>query len=139
MNKRKLRRAKSRSHNGISFKELKEEMNMTKRAKTIISHAEKGDQSIDFIGNFIFLSTISGEAWMLDHRENLALRLADRYKPLQYRIIETDDRFHVEWTERFQIIDDVFWAVSNSKQSFFTDYPVQELKALINHLRQNSQ
>lgn len=137
MNKRKMKRM--RSHTDVSSKVIREEMNMTKRAKTIISHAENGRQEIDIIGNFIFLSTRSGEAWMLDHRENLALRLADEYQPLKYKIIETDDRFFVEWTEKFQLLDDAFLAISDSKKSLFTDYPVRELQILINYLRQESQ
>lgn len=87
------------------------------------------------IGNFIFFSAHSGEAWMLDHRESLALRLADRFEPLSYTIMETTEQFYVEWKEKFHIADGAFIAINGGNQSTFFDYPVEKLQYLIDNLR----
>ncbi len=68
---------------------------------------------------------------MLDHRDNLALRLADNHQILPYKIIETSKRFAVEWKERFQINNEEFITTFNDKQSVFNDYPTKTIEGLI--------
>ncbi len=134
MNKRKLKRAKGiikkKSHLG-----LKNEMIMNKKAEQIIQSVIDRDPQIDCIGNFIFFSTQSGEAWMLDHRDNRALRLAEDFKALPYKIIETRDRFSIEWTERFRIQDGAFIASQKDTQITFNDYPTKTIEGLIETLK----
>ncbi len=110
-------------------------MIMNKKAKQIIQSAIDRDPKIDCIGNFIFFSTRSGEAWMLDHRDNRALRLAEDFKALPYKIFETKERFSVEWKERFQIQDGVFIASREGNESVFRDYPTKTIEGLIEMLK----
>lgn len=111
------------------------EMDMNKMAKEFVNNAIEGKDEIKNLGNFIFLSTVSGEAWVLEHRENLALRLADHYEELPYKITETKTTFHIGWTEEFHIIDGVFIAGNQGKQSHFNEYPVGRLRLLIDSLK----
>lgn len=130
---RKLKRAKSKLK--PPMKMILVDMNINEMVKDMINSAINGEEKIESLGNFIFFSTHSGEAWMLDHRESLALRLADGYEPLSYTIMETDKQFYVEWKEKFDIVDGTFIAINNGKQSMFFDYPVVKLRYLIDSLR----
>jgi hypothetical protein len=108
---------------------------MNKLVKDIIACGVQGENKLDFFGNFIFLSHYTGEAWLLDHRENLALRLVDNYKPLPYKLLETDDSLSIEWKERFHIDSEIFIAIRDGKQSTFFNYPTAELARLIEFIR----
>lgn len=134
MNKRKLRRAKQikkrRNH--------KDDMIMSIKALKTAEAAVAGEATIDCIGNFVFFSTATGEAWMLDHRHNYALRLADKKKILPYKIIESKERFQVEWKERYKIEDDIFIATRNQNEDVFTHYPIDAIEGLVRMITKNS-
>lgn len=127
MKKRKLQRARKSTRDTVS----KEDTIITTTAENTALAATKGEPTIDCIGNFIFFSTPSGEAWMLDHRKNYALRLAENYTVLTYRIIESSDRFQVEWKERFRLEGDLFIAIYKGEETIFREYPVEALTGLI--------
>ncbi len=135
MNKRKLKRKntlkKNKGKQPIQADIRADKMAVTKKARETANHAIAGKPTLDCLGNFIFFSSESGEAWMLDHRDNLALRLADKYQILPYKIIETSKRFAVEWKERFQIKNEEFIAKRDNKQSVFNDYPTKTIEGLI--------
>ncbi len=126
MNKRQLQRSKSKKH--TSHKQFND------MAKQVALCATRGESTLEHIGNFIFFSSTNGEAWMVDHRENIALRLAEYYELLPYRIHETKKTFEVEWTEQFQIHEDSFITNRNGKQSVFFTCPVKEITNLISML-----
>jgi len=134
MNIRKLKRAKSKLT--LPMKMILVDMNINETAKNMINAATNGEEKIESLGNFIFFSAHSGEAWILDHRESLALRLADNFEPLPYTIIETTKQFYVEWKEKFHIADGTFIAINGGNQSTFFDYPVEKLQYLIDNLRE---
>ena len=130
MNKRKFKRSKGTTG--------RTKMIVSQTAALFANYAIDGVAKIHSLGNFIFLSTVEGEAWMLDHRENLALRLADGHQALPYKIKETKDNFAVGWTEKFTIENDSFIALGAKGQSVFTAYPVKELNELIERLKRTS-
>ena len=130
MNKRKFKRSKGKTGST--------KMIVSQTAALFANYAIDGVNKIHNLGNFIFLSTVEGEAWMLDHRENLALRLADEYKALPYKIKETKDKFAVGWTEKFTIDDELFTAIGAKGRKVFTTYPVKELNELIERLKTTS-
>jgi len=132
MKKRKLQRAKKSARDTGS----KEDTIITITAGKTALAATKGEPTIDCIGNFIFFSTLSGEAWMLDHRKNYALRLAENYTVLSYRIIESSERFQIEWKERFRLEDDLFIAIYRGEETVFRDYPVEALTGLIGLIKE---
>ncbi len=127
MKKRKLQRTKKSQRDSGA----KEDTVITSKAENTARAATKGEPTIDFIGNFIFFSTPSGEGWMLDHRKNYALRLAENYTVLPYRIIESSERFQIEWKERFRLEGDHFIALCKGEETVFREYPVEALTGLI--------
>ncbi len=135
MNKRKLQRAKGIIKKKSSSSRPSESMIMNKKADLIIEAAVKKEPKIDVIGNFIFFSTQSGDAWMLDHRDNRALQLVDTCKVLNYKILESKDRFAVEWKDRFQIQDDLFITTNKDKERVIRDYPTKTIQGLIATLK----
>lgn len=72
---------------------------------------------------------------MLDHRNNYALRLAEKGNPAPYRINESKDKFQVEWKERYRLEDDIFIAVVNDTEESFTNCPVDAIEGLITMIK----
>ncbi|MDK9709303.1 MAG: hypothetical protein OEL83_19880 [Desulforhopalus sp.] len=130
MNKRNILRALERRKSNQSSI-----MNLNKKVAEYVVYAKNCIMKLERYGQFIMFSSLSGEAWLLDQRENLALRIADHSIPLQYRIEETKTKLFIEWTERYQISDGAFIAIRGEKQSVFLDYPVSELTNLLAKLQ----
>lgn len=126
MNKRRFKRARQSTPSNI--------MEVKATAAQYARNAEQGIEAFQTLASFIFFSTVTGEAWLLDHRENLALRLADKYEPLNYKIKETRSQFEVEWTERFVIEGDAFIVQRGEKASVFYSYPLEKINTVINKM-----
>jgi len=75
---------------------------------------------------------------MIDHRNNYALRLADNKKILPYAIIETKERFQVEWKERYTIEGGLFIATRKEEKQVLTGYPVDAVTKLIDMITKTS-
>ncbi len=131
MNRRKLQRAKGLQ----KASNRSQDMIMTHKASQMVDNALVKDPKVDCIGNFILFSTVSGDAWMLDHRGNRALKLAEKGQALSYRIIETKEKFSIEWKERFRIEDDNFIATRNNEEKIYPEYPTKTLSSLIDSLK----
>ncbi len=58
--------------------------------------AVQRDARVVSIGPLILFSTQSGDAWVLDPADSLALRLAQNGDPLPSRIIETSEHYMIE-------------------------------------------
>lgn len=132
MIKRKLQRNRQKKKHNKTHTDLI----ITTKALQTAQAAVKGEPTIDCVGNFLFFSTPSGEGWLLDHRKNYALRLADNHKILAYGINETKHRFQVEWKERFRIDGEKFITSSKGGDTVFHDYPVDAITGLINMIKQ---
>ena len=133
MNKRKLQRANKKKS---QVKQNTQDNIITIAAESTAQAALKGEATLNCLGNFIFFSTESGEGWMLDHRKDCALRLAEKGNTAKYNIIETKERFQVEWKERFRIEGDAFITSLQGKETVFHDYPIDALNRLIALLKE---
>jgi hypothetical protein len=118
-----------------SKKKARRNMMIKGRAQIAVIHALKHKEHFDHTGNFIFFATTSGDAWMLDHRENLALKLADNAQEMEYEIKETTKTFSVKWSGEFCIEDGTFFSVEQGKRNALMDYPVDALLGLIEKLK----
>lgn len=98
--------------------------------------AIQGEATLNCLGNFIFFSTQTGEAWMLDYRKSCALRLAENGEKSSYTILESRERFQVEWKERFRIEEDLFIASRQGRETVFAHYPIDALTRLIRMLKE---
>lgn len=135
MKQRKLKRGK-RGKKGITNQN--ENIILTKADKTAAS-ALAGEASIDCVGNFIFFSTESGYAWLLDHRRGAALRLADNFHKLPHSIRESKERFQIQWKERYRTEGETFIAISQNQETAFHDCPVDAIEGLIRMLKSKAQ
>ncbi len=136
MNKRKLQRAKKKKS---QVQHVPNDRLITMAAASTAQAALKGEATLNCLGNFIFFSTQSGEGWMLDHRKNCALRLAEKGGIAPYTILESKDRFQVEWKERFRIEGDLFIASLKGEETVFQEYPIDALTRLIGMLNEKEQ
>lgn len=95
-------------------------------AEKTIKNALDGIERISCTQDFVFLSTYSGEAWILEPKRNSALRLADQYLRLNFELLVFNEIFTIE--------DNIFIAIKDGKLSMFHDYPIEGLLKVIEFL-----
>jgi hypothetical protein len=66
------------------------------------------DSRIVSIGQLVLFSSESGDAWMLDPSEHLAVRLASEGQPEPIHIEDTETTFTVAWTGQYGIVGPAF-------------------------------
>src|SRR6266568_9269632 len=93
----------------------------------IVARAAQFDSRVVTLGQLVFFSTASGEAWMLDPEGGLALKLAEAGDRNPAKIVETDNRFAIEWTASYRLDGEAFVTMDGSGQRVVLGYPVQEL------------
>ena len=70
----------------------------------IQQRAAAHDSRIVGIGQLVLFSSESGDAWMLDPSEHLAVRLASDGHPEPVHIEDTETTFSVAWTGQYGIV-----------------------------------
>jgi hypothetical protein len=107
-------------------------MNITNEADYIIKRAQERDARAVSLGPLVFFSTETGDAWVLDPADSLALCLARDGERLSFTITETASQFAIGWQANYQIEGDLFTVFERSGQTrSIAGYPVRELKRLI--------
>lgn len=97
-------------------------------ANYIINRAQSYDSRVVSLGSLIFFSTETGDAWMLDYKEGLALCLARDGEKQRFRIVETPEKFAVEWNATYLIEGDRFVVMEESGQlGTIVGYPTEEI------------
>ena len=87
------------------------------------------DGRIVSIGQLILFSTDTGDAWLIDVTDQLAVRLATDGDPEQIYLEETDTSFAIEWKGRYRIEGPAFiYADRNTgRVTTILGYPTQKL------------
>ena len=76
----------------------------------------------------IFFSTETGDAWVLDPEDNLALCLARDGDPYPVHVKETEQNYSIEWNARYHIEDEFFTvAESSGRVRTIMGYPTQAI------------
>ncbi len=70
--------------------------------------ARDGDSRVVTLGQLVFFSTLSGDAWMLDPSDHYALCLMREGQELPARIVETARQFLIEWDRDYEIQGEMF-------------------------------
>lgn len=119
---------KSRQQHGNQW-QTRESLNLAKEVGTIQRRAADQVGRIVSIGPLVFFSTNTGDAWMLEPADHLAVRLARGGDPLPVLIEETKDRFAIGWQGRFHCDGDTFVYEDNEsgRVSAISGYPVKQL------------
>ncbi len=81
---------------GVSFRLADEIRYITRRAA---NH----DGRVVTIGQLTLFSSETGDAWIIDREDHLALRLARQGDPEPFHIEETDTSFAIDWKGHYRI------------------------------------
>lgn len=102
----------------------------------IIGKAQNGVACAVAHNPLVYFSTETGDAWLLDMDDHLALCLARGGERLPFRIMETAETFNIEWNADFQIDGDTFTVFDRSgpEKSIF-GYPIEMIKNAIRAAR----
>ena len=112
-------------------------MNIHSEAANIVQRAKHGDARIVTVGPLLFFSTETGDAWMLDAADHLALRLAKDGEPPPARIDETAESFTIEWNANYVLDGEIFEVVDDSGQATgIIGYPVDEIRQAMRRIGQ---
>ncbi len=101
-------------------------------ADYIVARARAEDARVVSLGPLVFFSTETGDAWVLDAEDNLALQLAAARTRLPFAITETRERFAIEWPGTFRIEGDLM-TVADKAGGLRTiiGYPTREIAAAL--------
>jgi hypothetical protein len=106
----------------------REQMSITGEANYIIGRARDYDARVVTLGPLIFFSTGTGDAWMLDPEDGLALCLAQGGEAQPFTITETATTFSVEWKASYQIDGDMFIVTERpGRIRAISGYPTSEI------------
>ena len=95
--------------------------------------AARHDGRIVTLGQLIFFSTETGDAWLLDWEDGLAAPLARDGDPEPIHIEETDANCSIEWKGNYRIEGSTFIFVDRNTRGSRTifGYPTQKLAHLV--------
>jgi hypothetical protein len=93
----------------------------------IVARSAQFDSRVVTVGQLIFFSTTTGDAWMLDPEDGLALKLAEAGERNHVKIVETGNRFAIEWTASYRLDGEAFVTMDKSGQRVIFGYPVEEM------------
>ena len=105
-----------------------EQINIRREVDYIVRRAAERDARIVTLGSLVFFSTESGDAWLLDPSDQLALCLARDGDPQPVNIIGSVGRFAIDWEMTYQIDGDRFIVVDQWGQSrTIIGYPIRQI------------
>lgn len=93
--------------------------------------AARHDGRIVTLGQLIFFSTETGDAWLLDWQDGLAAPLARDGEAEPIHIEETDTNFTIDWKGNYRIEGAAFIFVNREtrRTRAILGYPTQKLEA----------
>jgi len=94
--------------------------------------AAEHDERIVTVGQLVFFSTETGDAWLLDTLDHLAARLARDGDPEPIDIEDTETTFVIGWKGQYRIEGPTFVYVDahSGRVTVISGYPTQKLAQL---------
>ena len=133
----KRRKRKHKSPRPSKRRVSQGKVNITKEANYIIRCAQNGDSRAVAMGQFVFFSTATGDAWLLEPGEQLAMELARNGEKQAFTILETPHTVAIQWQLGYQIQDRFFTVTSESgRVRTIPGYPLDEIQEMIELTRQ---
>ena len=104
--------------------------------ESIQKTASEKKQKIRELGVFIFLSTETGDAWLLEITESDAVQLARAGGPLDTPVDENPETIEVNWSHTYDFSNKEFelTAYSDKSKMVMEKYPVKEVSASIKRI-----
>ena len=129
------KRKKSKISRSKKKKLNREQISIIGESNYIINRAQNYESRVVSLGSLIFFSTETGDAWILDYKDGLALCLARVGEKQPFGIVETPEKFAIEWNVNYQIEGDKFVVIQKSGQvRTILGYPVEEILKTIHRV-----
>ena len=114
----------------------REEISIAREADYIVARAMAGEARVVSLRPLVFFSTATGDAWLLDAEDSLALCLASEGTRLAVTISETPERFAIEWGGTFRLDGDAMIFADNVGRSrMIFGYPTREIASALARAR----
>ncbi len=100
--------------------------------------ASEGESHVIGFNQLVFFSTATGDAWMLDWEDELAICLMKDGVQRPFRVGETVRQFAIQWQGRYHVEGEVFSYIDNENPTHaraFIGYPTDAISATITRLR----
>jgi len=102
----------------------------------ILARAAARESRVVSLGPLVFFSTDTGDAWLLDAQDSLALCLAREADRLPVTISETPERFAIEWGGTFRIEGDLItFGDKVGGVRTISGYPTREITEAVRRAR----
>jgi hypothetical protein len=109
-----------------------EEVSINREADYIIKKAQARDSHVVRLGGLVFFSTQTGDAWVLDSTDGLALCLARDGERLNFSILETPTNFQIAWEAQYHIDGEIFTVSTRvGRVRTVLGYPTREIENTI--------
>jgi len=114
----------------------REEVSIAGEADYVIARAMAEDARVVSLPPLVFFSTATGDAWVLDAEDGLALPLAAPKTRLPFTITDTPERFAVERAGTFRIEGElmIFGDEAGTVRTI-VEYPTREIVAALARAR----
>lgn len=113
-----------------------EEVSISKEADYIIKKAQSYDSRVVGLGSLVFFSTQTGDAWILDTVDRLALCLARDGERQNFSILETPTNFQIAWEAQYLINGETFAVTTkDGRVRTVLGYPTREIENTIGKAR----
>lgn len=110
----------------------REEISINRETDYIIKKAQLHDSRVVGLGGLIFFSTQTGDAWILDPADRLALCLAQDGERQNFSILETPTNFQIAWEAQYFIDGKAFTVtMKDSRVRTIFGYPTKKIEDTI--------
>jgi len=108
------------------------EVSINREADYIIKKAQVHDSCVVGLGRLVFFSTQTGDAWMLDSSDSMALCLARDGERQNFSILETPTNFQIAWKAQYLIDGERFTVITkDGSVRTILGYPTREIEDTI--------
>jgi hypothetical protein len=127
---------KRRKHR-LQAREIRwEKVSITKEAEYIGARAMAENARVVSLPPLVFFSTTTGDAWILDAEDSLALQIVAAKTRLPAAIIETPERFAIEWRGTFRIDGDaMIFTEKAGRVRTIVGYPTEQIREALARAR----
>jgi hypothetical protein len=107
-------------------------VNITREAEYIIKRAQACDSRVVGLGPLVFFSSQTGDAWVLDPADSLALCLVRDGERQAFSILETGATFRIAWAAQYRIDGEMFTvSMEDGRVRTILGYPTSEIENTI--------
>jgi hypothetical protein len=139
MVKRRKKKSKRKAAPRRKWRTQETKLEVHQEIKGIVQSAQRHEGRVVGSGQFIFFSTETGDAWMLEPADNLALCLARDGAAQDVTVQETADQFRVAWESVYHMTDTAFAIVEKSGgMRTIYGYPTRQIMQTIQKMQELS-